>query len=83
MPAFPSQSLSAVGNLMETSALDETVRYAISTRHYLAYASPRVKGAWLHLTPMGSPLKANTQWCVGALTRGGDHLRPGTGNLFA
>src|ERR1700730_640612 len=44
MPAFPSQSLSAVGNLMETSALDETVRYAISTRHYLAYATPEGKG---------------------------------------
>jgi len=41
---FPSQSLFAVGNLMETSALDETVRYAISTRHYLAYATPQGKG---------------------------------------
>jgi len=29
---------------METSALDETVRYAISTRHYLAYATPEGKG---------------------------------------
>jgi hypothetical protein len=36
---------------------------------------PRVKGASLRPTPMGSPLKANTRWCVGALTRGGDHLR--------
>jgi hypothetical protein len=29
---------------METSALDETVRYAIWTRHYLAYATPEGKG---------------------------------------
>jgi hypothetical protein len=78
-----AETLSAARNLMETSALDETVRYAIWTRHYLAHATPECKGRVVAPHRYGiTPEGVHTVVCWRFATGRGP-LPRASGSLFA